>query len=479
MSTWRIAIVIARKELTAARRRRSVHLLVLLVAALLVTAAVTGAQRSRRIAAEREGYQALVRGQWESQPDRHPHRVAHFGSFAFRTFDAFGAFDFGVDSFAGWAVYQEAHRQNPANFGEAGHASSMLRLGQLSPAMVLETIVPLLVVFLGAAAVAGERDGGTLPLLRSQGAGGRALVLGKALGLLAVLGTVLVPATIAALVTFRFTAGAVHRADAGTRVVLLVLSHAFYLGLWSIVVVCLSARARTSRGALAAGVTLWVATVVILPRGAAALGATLHPAPARLEVEVEVAAEIARHADPHDPQDPRFVAVERELLARYGVTTRAALPINLGGAIMKASEEISAGIASGHLDRVAAIHDRQDRVTAWAGLFSPFVALRALSMALAGTGPADHWSFLREAERHRYDIVQRLNELHMYEIRPENDRAQRVSARHFREMPAFADRPLPLGASLRHGAWAAACLLAWATAAGLWLLLGASRERRG
>ena len=75
---------IARAEWRLILRRRSYAWLMAGFALLLAFAAVLGGQRQRREAAQQRDYQRLVRAQWESQPDRHPHRVAHYGTFAFK-----------------------------------------------------------------------------------------------------------------------------------------------------------------------------------------------------------------------------------------------------------------------------------------------------------------------------------------------------------------------------------------------------------
>jgi ABC-2 type transport system permease protein len=466
MDTMRIAAVIARKELATAFRQRSVLFLGVTVAALFLAAAGLAAHRTKRLADERQAYQTLARRQWEAQPDRHPHRVAHFGSFAFRRVGPLAAFDPGIDSFAGTTVYQEAHRQNTANFSEANHASTMLRFGELSPAMVLQVLVPLLLAFIGFATVAGEREAGTLALLRAQGVSMRALLVGKVLGLVGILALVLLPAGLLAAVAILSAS----TADFGVaflapRLGLLALTYALYFLVWAAAIVMISARARTSRGALAFGAAVWVVTTVVLPRVGAVIARATHPAPARAEVDAAIAAEIRRAADPHNERDPKFAAFKRETLARYGVNRVEDLPVNWGGLVMTASEEMTSEIYERRFQAVGAIHAQQDRLLSLLGALSPVIAVRRLSMAIAGTGPDDWRAFLAEAERHRRDFVQRLNHLHATQIRYQNDRAQRVSRRHWAAIPAFEGRLIDLRAALAGSAVAAAVLL-------LWLLLG-------
>jgi ABC-2 type transport system permease protein len=106
----------------------------------------------------REHYQRVVRESWDNNPDKHPHRMAHFGSFAFRVKYPLSVFDFGLESYTGNAIYLEAHKQNTINFSEASFSTGLLRFGEISVAMLLQIILPLAIVFLGFSAVSADRE---------------------------------------------------------------------------------------------------------------------------------------------------------------------------------------------------------------------------------------------------------------------------------------------------------------------------------
>jgi ABC-2 type transport system permease protein len=88
---------------------------------------------------------------------------------AFRQKYFLSFFDFGMDAYTGKSVFLEAHRQNTVNFSEAGQSGSLLRFGQISVAMILQTLLSLLLFFWGYDLVARERAEGTLKLLLTQG----------------------------------------------------------------------------------------------------------------------------------------------------------------------------------------------------------------------------------------------------------------------------------------------------------------------
>jgi len=65
-----------------------------------------------------EHYSEDVRERWENNPDKHPHRMAHYGYVAFREKYPLSFFDYGLDSYVGKVVFLEAHRQNTVNFSD-------------------------------------------------------------------------------------------------------------------------------------------------------------------------------------------------------------------------------------------------------------------------------------------------------------------------------------------------------------------------
>ena len=77
--------------------------------------------------------------------------MAHFGTFAFRINPSLAMFDYGIESFTGNTVFLEAHRQNSVNFSEATFSTGTLRFGELSLALLLQLVLPLILFFIGLA----------------------------------------------------------------------------------------------------------------------------------------------------------------------------------------------------------------------------------------------------------------------------------------------------------------------------------------
>jgi len=209
MSSRRMKVSrVAAEEWRALVRNRVAMIASLTLAALLVTSALLGVEQWNATEATRARYQATADETFDAQPDRHPHRMVHYGQFVFRPLSALAFFDPGVDGFTGNTVFLEGHRQNSANFSEARQSSLLLRFGQLTPAFVLQTLAPLLIVFLAFGAVAREREQGILRLLLAQGLRPFELAAGKLLAYVCVVTAI---AALALLVLAALVSGAAVR----------------------------------------------------------------------------------------------------------------------------------------------------------------------------------------------------------------------------------------------------------------------------
>ncbi len=432
--------------------------LLALVAALGAVAVLGARQQTANETEQRARYREIVERQWVEQPDRHPHRVIHYGFLVFREPAPLEFFDPGVGDYAGTSLFLEGHRQNTVNFGEARHATGMLRFGRLTPASVLALLLPLLVVAAGFASVSGEREPGTLKLLLAQGATPGQILAGKALGVGAVAALAALPigaATLAVVVSGS------DGQDFMARLGVLASMYAVYLAGWVLVTVVASSFRNTARSALALLIALWVAVCVALPRLGASVAGAVHPVPTRAEFTGRVERALNDVGDSHNPDDPFFRALRDEYLARYQVGSVEELPVNWGGVVSREGEAVTSRVVEEHQQELARGHGRQDGVLSWTGLVSPFVAIRDLSMAAAGSGREAIEAFRAQAEAHRYDIIQRLNDLHITEIRYENDRAQRLPREYWTQFPVFEARPPPLGEALGHRPLSLMALALW------------------
>lgn len=454
---------IATNEIRHSLRNRSLWIACVSIAALLLLSAIIAQQNQNKLNAQRNEYQQRVRSNWLEQPDRHPHRASHYGYLAFRPKAPLSFFDPGVDSYAGTSVFLEAHRQNTANFSEANHSGGMLRFGELSPALVLQLLVPLAIFFLGFAAITSERESGTLPMLLAQGVTWRELIIGKTLGVTLMALCVTAPGALLLLV-WRLLAGNEVSADTLWRVLGLIAGYSLYLLICAAFTVLVSAWQQTSRGALTSLILLWIVFCVVLPRGAQTLGAALAPAPAKAEFDARLENELAKEGDSHNPNDPHFATLRTETLKKYNVAEVKDLPFNYGAFVMLEAEKISSEIFRRHYGELLATFRQQNRVSEFVSILNPYLAMRSLSGALAGSNLAHFAEFQWQAESFRYEMVQKLNQLHMDEIKFENDRAQRISRERWQDFPEFTFRAPTIGWAIRQQGLAVLSLLGWSVA---------------
>ncbi|UHG94062.1 ABC transporter permease [Spirosoma oryzicola] len=420
---------------------RIVPYLGLFVGLLITYAAYSGWVSFRQQNQLRAAYQQQARHDWLNNPDKHPHRMAHYGHFVFRPKAPLSMFDGGMESFLGSTLFLEAHKQNSVNFSEAGFSTGLLRFGEISLAMILQLLLPLLIFFVGFSSVASERDNGTLKIVLSQGVSGQALHVGKSLGLIGVMSTLFIPVMLTTVVLWLIAQNGTVTLDEAIRLGLLVVAYFVYLTFFCLIAVLVSARSRSAKAALVTLIGLWLMLTLVLPRASQALGATLFAAPSKVAFFDKVGEDVHKEGDSHNPNDPHYKALKDSLLAAYRVDSVQQLPFNYSGFVMAEGEKISATIYNQHFDELLTIYDRQNEFSRAVAFLDPFMAIRNLSMALSGTDYANYLDFGQQAEQYRYDMAQKLNVLQMkyvsnYKPGP-GDPPITIDNKHWEEIPEF------------------------------------------
>lgn len=475
MSAMSAVLRMACEEWRLLRRDRVAVLGLVLLLLLTAVAGFTAWEQRRSADAQRTRLQAQVNHEFEAQPERHPHRMVHYGHFVFRPLHPLAAFDSGVDPYTGHTLFLEGHRQNSANFGDVRQSPLLLRFGQLTPAFVLQVLAPLLLIFVGHGSLARERESGTLRVLLAQGLAPWQIVAGKLLALAAVAALALSPALLALLWIALATAAPASLAA------LLAAGYGLWLLIWALAIVALSACFARARDALVALLAVWVISVVLLPRLAPEVAAATLPLPTRFETEIAVARELAALGDSHKTSDPYFAEFKKKVLAQYKVDRVEDLPVNYKGLLGMEGERLTSALflryAKDSFDRQA---EQLRRVEHFAWL-SPVIALRRLSMAAAGTDLQNYRRFVEQAERHRYRLVQELNRLQAEKLSFASDRSSRdsrISADHWQGMADFHYQAAAPGEALRRAAPAAGLLLLWLAGLAAALALAARHLRR-
>lgn len=472
---------VARVELTRMRRSGALAALAVVLGGLIVTSGLVAWRAERAYEVQRQRYSATVDAQWDAQPDRHPHRVSHYGYLLFRPRPPLGFFDAGVTANTGSTLFIEAHRQNSMNFGDAAHADAPLRFGGLSMALVLQLLIPLVVFIAAAGSVAREREEGTLALVRSLGTSWADWLGGKVAALVIAALVIVLPGMLVVAGVLAATRDVAWTADAWTRAGALTLAHVGYFAVCALIGVLVSAVSRTSRDATLALVGLWLALWVIVPRVVPAIGAAADDLPTRAAFEAEVERRTRALGDSHNPNDPTFAAFKAETLAKAGVSRVEDLPVNYNGILMIEGERLTTDAYRGMRALLDDSRRGHERSATLAAVVSPFLAMRLASMALAGVDVRHVDDFERQAEDYRYTLVQHLNQLHAEEVAHADDRyasagggsdapsRKRLEAEHWRDTPAFAYIAPDVGVAAAQAAAALSVLGLWLAGTAVWL----------
>ncbi len=450
--------LVATNEFRHTLRDRRFWLLTSMVWLLLLLATIVGFRSYRTLKAERQTAAREARSQWLGQGDKNPHSAAHYGTYAFRPKSELSFVDFGIDSYIGTAIYLEGHRQNDARYSTAQDAGTLLRFGELTVAFVLQLLLPLLIIFLCFNTFTREREDNTLRLLLSQGVSGRQLALGKVMGLSAVMLLVTVPALLLACSLLFFNAESNFTIDSLARSGWLLVFYCLYELAWVIGSVWISSQNRSSARSLLMLLGFWMMACVLIPKATANLGATLYPTPTRFAFTRALHEDVQKGLDGHDPEDKRVKALEKQVLAQYGVDSVSKLPINFDGLAMQEGEKYTSQVYDKHFSDLQTTFRRQNRVSDWASLFNPYLAIRNLSMALAGSDYSQSVDFGRAAEAYRFRMVEYLNN-YMRDHSKTGDWTFKVNI--WQNLPDFQYQPPSVSTVLGHYGLAMASLLSW------------------
>lgn len=366
---------------------------------------------------------------WQSQPDRHPHRVSHFGDFVVKPLHPLTVIEPGILDQSGHLVYLEAHRLNSANFNPATEATSLRRFPPITPAMIVQWWLPLCLIMVAYGTVTAEKHAGTLAFLRANGTQAWQIAAGKFLALcLPVVVLLGLQAVMMALFCW-------HSPQALPRVACMVLAQAVYMAGWCLLIITVSWHCRQLHTALLGLLLCWVCICIIFPRGLANVAQVTHPTQPRTEAEYHAEEKLKHIGDSHNPDDPHFAAFKAALLKKYGVSQVEDLPVNYNGLLMQEGERLTTAVYR----EQQALHDQQlakQNATIRHGLWlSPALALQYVQMASSGNDLAHHQAFIQHAETRRYQLIQYLNQIQIQHVPQADDKNTRVSNTYWQKAP--------------------------------------------
>lgn len=441
-----LSLTIAREEWRQWRRSRLAVLSLIVFSVLLIFTTVLTLLDAQEARHQRLHQQEQAEQTFLDQPDRHPHRMVHYGHYVFRAPPPLAIFEPGVDAVTGQSMFLEGHQQNSAMFADARAEARTGGFGALSPAKIYHFFLPLLIIALGHSVILREREARTLGPLLSQGVSGVRLYRGKLLALSALIGILSLPSLFSAIVASFY-------GESWLAGMALFLSHLIYLFVWAALALLVSVATRSRGLALGVLLAVWVLTVLVVPRiGVTSVSANI-PSEGKILTDMRMNDDLRKLGDGHNASDPAFTKLRADTLAKYGVERIEDLPVNYRGVVASASEEKLTKTLNEYAEkrlRREAQQAEQLSAYSWA---SPYLAISSASRNIAGTDLATHHRFLREAEALRFDFVQGLNKVHVERLSYDDDinrnsgeegnRRARVDAENWQVLNDFRFAPDP------------------------------------
>lgn len=471
---------IAKEEWRLWLRSKVIVVATVIVAALLAATSVLTVNRVASEQSQRLAQQVAAEETFFAQPDRHPHRMVHYGHYAFRPPPPLAAFEPGVDAVTGQSIFLEGHRQNTAMFADTKAAADLGGFASLTPANLYQLLLPLLLIVLGHALLLRERESGTLAVMLAQGQSGVSLAAGKAMALLAVIAIFMLPLIAVAL-------HSVMRGENALTAVSLVGGYFLYLCIWGAIVLAASIILKQRAVSLGALIFIWLFAALIVPRFAINASSATVDAPGKIESDLVMLAEQRKMGDGHNAADPAFQQLQKEVLEQYEVEKVEDLPINWRGVVASFSEAELTDLLNSYAENRMKQEANQSGLFNLFGLVSPTIAVGSVSRTLAGTDLATHHRFLRESEALRFDFVQSLNEVHANELAyaddmnrssdPEAEQRTRVNSAAWRVLDEFRFMPDTASDRVDRAALPFAMLSLWLVLASALAFFAARRVR--
>jgi ABC-2 type transport system permease protein len=322
-------------------------------------------------------------------------------------------------------------------------------------------LVPLFIVLMTFSAFAGEREQGTLRQLLSLGVAPSHLALGKAAGIAAALGIVLMPSALLGVTALMLTSDG-FLSGSPTRAALLVAFYLMYFAIIIAVSLGVSARARSSRLALVVLLTFWFANSLVASRVVADVASRLHTTPSAVEFQKAMDTELNKPGE----MERRLERRKAELMRQYKVDTVDALPVAFSGVSLQEGENHGDEVFDAHYGRLFDTFDRQNTVYQLGGLVAPMLAIRSVSMGLAGTDFRQHRHFIAAAEGYRRVIQRTMND----DITAHPTRTAYVAGRELWEkVPEFEYEAPAASWVLGNTRWSIGVLFAWLLVAAAWM----------
>ncbi|CAA6799969.1 MAG: FIG00952399: hypothetical protein [uncultured Sulfurovum sp.] len=383
--------------------------LVLLTVSAFFTASHMDAENHARVHQQTKAEETFL-----AQPDRHPHRMVHYGHYAFRTPAPLAGFDPGLDTVTGQSIFLEGHRQNTVMFPESSASSDFGGLSGLNPALIYQIFAPLLIILLAYNAIGREREAVVLTPMLAIGITGRTLIVGKALALLSFMLLMLIPLLIS-------SAFALVEGESFMALLTLFIIYFMYLAIWIGLTLFMSIILKKGSTVLAVMTGLWFIFSLVLPSIAVNIATKTSAVSGKIETDLAMLKDVRKVGDGHNTKDPAFQKMRQDLLAKYKVERLEDLPINFRGMVAMEGERKLTEVLNRYAKERMLSEAKQEKLISSYGWFTPSISIAFASRSIAGTDLSNYHRFQKEAEALRYKFIQGLNRVQTEALSYEDD----------------------------------------------------------
>ena len=398
--------IISKKEKTIMGRNRFTNAIYLATLLLMLVALFLSWQRTEMFELERATAANHDREVWLNQGERNPHSAAHFSRYAFKPIPSLSAFEPGAIDYSGLAIWMEAHRRNPATFRYAEGAGELANFVSLTPAWIMQAIIPLVIILLLFPSYAGEREDGTLRQLLSHGISLRAISNGKIRAALYTILKLLLPLSFLIFCATILAEAGASQLDQLLRLILLFCVYGFYFMIFAFIAIGVSAKTSNRRSSAITLFTLWFFFIVVAPKLTNDLATYAVPQPKGFDVNQSLSEARGAYSKDKEYQEEK----KAEILDQYGVVDVNELPVNYRGYALQTNEEYGDLLYDQVYNQLGKTYKKQENVLGVLSVLSPTTVLKQLSAGLAGTDRLHHDVFAWEAELHRRYIIKMMNE---------------------------------------------------------------------
>ena len=431
----------------------------------------------RGFANQQTKLQAAAREAWLSQSTENAHMATHVGQTVYKPISPLTGFDPGAVSDFGSTIFLQSHYQSAPKNDPRRDEIDLLQNEAYSPAVLLGLVGPLLIIVLGNASIAREREGGTLSILLTTGSSWPAIIIGKASSVLLALFIVATPGLLLLAIPWFERSPSLHSLDLLIRaIVILVTLTAYYVG-WLGLTMLVSSKSSSTTGSFSILIALWSVFALVLPRIAGDVATSVSPLPTNAEIrlEKENAVQDANQSSAEMAKASR--ALEDRLLEEFQVERIEDLPIDMAGARMIDQEATTNRLYDEVEKRVTDATNRQNELMNGFQFASPYLALRAVSTSLSATDRTHHFDFEYAAENYRRRFVEELNLAEMNKRKPgSSPEEQRLF---WSRIPEFLPSFVPAIEDVKRSMTALICIVVWAAAMGVASLYASPRISRG